>query len=66
MKKVYMKPLIEGMNTDLELQILKGSWNNHADSKQQDVFEDEKEDDPALDHVKNIGFPDIWGDEEED
>ena len=35
MKKVYMKPLIESMNSDLESQILKGSWNNHADSKEQ-------------------------------
>ena len=31
-----------------------------------DEAEEEKEDDSALDHVKNIGFPDIWGDEEED
>ena len=55
-----MKPLIEGMNTDLELQILKGSWNNHADSKQQDVFEDEKK------PLEDLQFRNIWEDEEED
>ena len=60
MKKVYMKPLIEGMNTDLELQILKGSWNNHADSKKQDIVDDEKK------PLENLEFRNIWDEEEEE
>ena len=55
-----MKPLIEGMNTDLELQILKGSWNNHADSKQQDIVDDEKK------PLEDLQFRNIWAEEEEE
>ena len=60
MKKVYMKPLIESMNSDLELQILKGSWNNHADSKEQVVFEDDE-----TKPLEDLQFKNIWEDEEE-
>ena len=62
MKKVYMKPLIEGMNTDLELQILKGSWNNHADSKEQQSFEEEDEKLP--DYVGSIKFRNVWDEDD--
>lgn len=55
-----MKPLIESMNSDLELQILKGSWNNHADSKEQDVFEDDE-----TKPLEDLQFKNIWEDEEE-
>ena len=60
MKKVYIKPLIESMNSDLESQILKGSWNNHADSKEQDVFEDDE-----TKPLEDLQFKNIWEDEEE-
>ena len=60
MKKVYMKPLIESMNSDLESQILKGSWNNHAHSKEQDVFEDDE-----TKPLEDLQFKNIWEDEEE-
>ena len=62
MKKVYMKPLIESMNSDLELQILKGSWNNHADSKEQQSFEEEEEKLP--DFVGSIKFRNVWDEDD--
>lgn len=64
MKKVYMKPLIEGMNTDLELQILKGSWNNHADSKEQQSFEEEEEKENLPDYVGAIKFRNVWDEDD--
>ena len=63
MKKVYMKPLIESMNSDLELQILKGSWNNHADSKEQQSFEEEEEE-KLPDFVGSIKFRNVWDEDD--
>ena len=64
MKKVYMKPLIESMNSDLELQILKGSWNNHADSKEQQSFEEEEEKEKLPDFVGSIKFRNVWDEDD--
>lgn len=64
MKKVYMKPLIESMNSDLELQILKGSWNNHADSKEQQSFEEEEEKENLPDYVGAIKFRNVWDEDD--
>ena len=64
MKKVYMKPLIESMNSDLELQILKGSWNNHADSKEQQSFEEEEEKENLPDFVGSIKFRNVWDEDD--
>ena len=64
MKKVYMKPLIESMNSDLELQILKGSWNNHADSKEQQSFEEEEEKENLPDYVGGIKFRNVWDEDD--
>ena len=64
MKKVYMKPLIESMKSDLELQILKGSWNNHADSKEQQSFEEEEEEENLPDYVGAIKFRNVWDEDD--
>ena len=64
MKKVYMKPLIESMNSDLELQILKGSWNNHADSKEQQSFEEDEEEENLPDYVGAIKFRNVWDEDD--
>lgn len=64
MKKVYMKPLIESMNSDLESQILKGSWNNHADSKEQQSFEEEDEKENLPDYVGGIKFRNVWDEDD--
>lgn len=64
MKKVYMKPLIESMNSDLESQILKGSWNNHADSKEQQSFEEEEEKENLPDYVGGIKFRNVWDEDD--
>ena len=59
-----MKPLIESMNSDLELQILKGSWNNHADSKEQQSFEEEEEKENLPDYVGAIKFRNVWDEDD--
>jgi len=64
MKKEYVIPEIEIVSSLMGQPMMEHSYD-WADAKEA-TFEEEKEDDPALDHVKNIGFPDIWGDEEED
>ena len=64
MKKVYMKPLIESMNSDLESQILKGSWNNHADSKEQQSFDEEDEKENLPDYVGGIKFRNVWDEDD--
>ncbi len=41
MKKIYIKPLIELIYAACQNPILEGSWNDHADGKQNNDFFDE-------------------------
>ncbi|WP_158611100.1 hypothetical protein [Prevotella sp. OH937_COT-195] len=58
MKKIYIKPLIEVIYAACQKSILGGSWNDHADSKQNNDFFDEDMEDDELELVHR----DVWND----
>ena len=60
MKKEYIKPQVEALTTNMECQILEGSWNNHGDAKEQDIVDDEKK------PLEDLEFRNIWAEEEEE
>ena len=61
MKKQYIKPQTEmGF---IAIPNLMGHSNNMAEAKENSFDEEE---DTALDRIKNLEFPHIWEDEDED
>ena len=63
MKNKYVKPISENLKTEFEMEILASTINeyNHADAKEQQLFEEED----ATDRIKNLEFQNVWEDEEE-
>lgn len=58
MKKEYIKPQVETLTTNMECQILDGSWNNHGDAKEQNFETD--------DRLFNTDTRNIWAEENEE
>ena len=58
MKKEYIKPQVETLTTNMEGQILEGSWKNHGDAKEQDFETD--------DRLFNTDTRNIWAEENEE
>ncbi len=58
MKKIYIKPLIEVIYAACQNSILEGSWNDHADGKQNnDFFDEDMEGDN-----QEFAHYDVWSD----
>lgn len=62
MKKLYIAPQAEIMETMTE-NIMVTHSNDYVDAKENSFDEEE---DTALDRIKNLEFPHIWEDEDED
>ena len=62
MKKLYIAPQAEIMETMTE-NIMATHSNDYVDAKENSFDEEE---DTALDRIKNLEFPHIWEDEDEE
>lgn len=63
MKKKYVKPISENLQTEFEMEILAGTINEytHADAKE-NSFEEEDE----ADFIKDVEFHNVWEDAEDE
>ena len=63
MKKKYVKPISENLQTEFEMEILAGTINEytHADAKE-NSFEEED----ATNPIKDVEFHNIWEDAEDE